>query len=107
MFDVRLIQGAIVAELLGFPGYSLSYTGSLYIISGIVSSLEIVSGPALQAALVNHTSSERSGEALSASEMLHAAARFFTPTAMNSIYGATVGESPQTIFLCVIVIVAG
>jgi hypothetical protein len=107
MFEARLIQGAIAAELLGFLGHSLSYTGSLYILSGIVSSLRIVSGPALQAALVNHASSERSGEALSASEMLHAAARLITPTAMNSIYCATVGEFPQAIFLCAIAIVAG
>jgi hypothetical protein len=83
MFDGRLIQDAIAAELLGFLGYSLSYTGSLYILSVILSSLGIVSGPALQAALVNHASSERSGEALSASEMLYAAARLFTPTAMK------------------------
>ncbi|KAH8775095.1 hypothetical protein BGZ57DRAFT_927985 [Hyaloscypha finlandica] len=107
MFDVRLIQDAIAAELLGFLGYSLSYTGSLYILSVILSSLGIVSGPALQAALVNHASSERSGEALSASEMLYAAARLFTPTAMKSIYGATVGEFPQAIFPRVIVVVAG
>jgi hypothetical protein len=101
-FDVRLIQGAIAAELLGFLGYSLSWTGSVYILSGIVSSLGIVNGPALQAGLVNHVTSDRSGEVLSACVMLHAAARLFTPTVMNTIYGATVGYFPQTIFILII-----
>ena len=104
-FDVRLIQGAIAAELLGFLGYALSWTGSVYILSGIVSSLGIVHGPAIQAGLVNHVTSDRSGEVLSACVMLHAGARLFTPTAINTIYGATVGYFPQTIFILIIALV--
>jgi len=105
--DVNLIRSAILFDLLGYIGYASVQTGGLMILAGMVASLGGVGSPTLQSALTKHIPSDRTGQMLGATGLLHALARVVAPTILNLIYSQTVGVFAQTVFVvlsCVFVL---
>lgn len=100
LFDLSVIRAAIFFDMLGYLGYTLSRSGGMFIVSGIVASIGGVGSPALGSALTKHVPPERTGQLLGATGLLHALARVLGPTVFNGIYYATVGRFRQTVFVC-------
>lgn len=100
MLDISLIRLAILFDLLGYIGYSLAKSGYVMVIAGVVASLAGIGSPSLQSSLTKHIPPDRTGQLLGATGLLHALARVVAPTIFNSIYSATVGKFPQTVFVC-------
>ncbi|KZF22941.1 MFS general substrate transporter [Xylona heveae TC161] len=98
--ELAIIRFAIVFDVIGYIGYTLVRTGNLFILSAVVASVGGVVSPTLQSALTKHVPSDRTGQLLGATGLLHALARVVAPTVVNLIYGATVGKFPQTVFVC-------
>ena len=69
-------------------------------VSGAVASLGGIGSPTLQSSLTKHIPSDRTGQVLGASGLLHALARIIAPTIFNLIYSKTVGKFTQTVFVC-------
>ena len=97
--DLSLIRLAIFFDLLGYIGYSTVRTGTLFILSGTITSLGAMGSPTLQAALTNHVPTDQVGQVLGAMGLLHALARVVAPTIFNLIYSVTVAKCPQTVFI--------
>ena len=98
--DLYLVRIAILFDLLGYIGYAASPTGWVMILSGMVASLGGIGSPTLQSALTKHVPSDRTGQLLGATGLLHALARVVAPTIFNLIYAKTVGKFTQTVFVC-------
>ncbi|ORY15171.1 tetracycline-efflux transporter-like protein [Clohesyomyces aquaticus] len=99
-FDLYVIRFAILFDMLGYLGYSLSRDGNLFILSGAIASIGGVGSPTLGSALTKHVPPNRTGQLLGATGLLHALARIIGPTVFNGIYSATVGSFRQTVFVC-------
>lgn len=99
-FELAIIRTAVFFDTLGYLGYALARTGPLMILSGAIASIGGIGSPTLQAALTKHVPSDRTGQLLGASGLLHALARVVAPTIFNAIYAATVGKFTQTVFVC-------
>lgn len=97
--DLSIIRLAIFFDLLGYIGYITARTGSLFILSGTITSLGAMGSPTLQAALTNHVPTDQTGQVLGAMGLLHALARVVAPTIFNLIYSITVAKCPQTVFI--------
>lgn len=98
--DINIVRGAILFDLLGYIGYATVQTGGLMILAGMIASLGGIGSPTLQSALTKHIPSDRTGQMLGATGLLHALARVVAPTIFNLIYSQTVGVFPQTVFVC-------
>ena len=98
--DIALIQIAVFFDMIGYLGYALVRTGPLFLASGVLASFGGIGSPTLQSALTKHVPSDRIGELLGATGLLHALARVVAPTAFNLIYAKTVGTFRQTVFVC-------
>ncbi|KAF2715129.1 tetracycline-efflux transporter-like protein [Pleomassaria siparia CBS 279.74] len=98
-FDLSIIRVAILFDMLGFLGYSLSRDGNLFIASGAIASIGGMGSPALGSALTKHVPPDRIGQLLGATGLLHALGRVIGPTVFNGIYAATVGQFRQTVFV--------
>ena len=98
-FELLLIRLAIFFDLLGYIGYITVRTGPLFILAGAITSLGAMGSPTLQAALTNHVPTDKIGQVLGATGLLHALARVVAPTIFNLIYSVTVGKCPQTVFI--------
>ncbi|KAH8702414.1 putative tetracycline-efflux transporter [Talaromyces proteolyticus] len=98
--DITCIQLAILFELLGYIGYSLSRSGAVFQLSAVVASLGGMGSPTLQSSITKHVPASRTGEILGATGLLHALARVISPIIFNLIYSATVGKFTQTVFVC-------
>ena len=95
---ITAIWAGLVASLFGGSNYNIiGPTGAL---SGIIASFGGIGSPTLQSALTKHIPSDRTGQVLGATGLLHALARVVAPTIFNLIYSQTVGIFPQTVFLC-------
>ncbi|KAF2198881.1 MFS general substrate transporter [Delitschia confertaspora ATCC 74209] len=99
-FDLSVIRLAIVFDMLGYLGYTLTRDGSLFVLSGAVAAMGGIGAPAIGSALTKHVPADRTGQLLGATGLLHAIARVIGPTIFNGIYYATVGKFRQTVFLC-------
>ena len=100
LFDLTVIRIAVFFDMLGFLGYTLSRSGPLFTLSGVVASIGGLGSPTLGAALTKHVPADRTGQLLGATGLLHAIARVIGPTVFNGIYYATVGKFRQTVFAC-------
>jgi hypothetical protein len=98
--DINIVRFAILFDLLGYIGYATVQTGGLMILAGMIAALGGIGSPTLQSALTKHIPSDRTGQMLGASGLLHALARVVAPTIFNLIYSQTVGIFPQTVFVC-------
>lgn len=102
LFDLSVIRFAVLFDTIGYLGYSLvrSDQANLFILSGVVAAIGGVGSPTLQSSLTKHVPSDKTGQLLGASGLLHALARVIGPTIFNAIYAATVGKFTQTVFVC-------
>jgi len=97
--DLSIIRFAIFFELIGFTGYVVSRTGSLFVLSGILAAVGGLGSPTLQSALTKHVPHDKIGQVLGATGLLHALARVVAPLFFNLLYAATVDTLPQTVFV--------
>lgn len=98
--DINIVRFAILFDLLGYVGYATVQTGGLMILAGMIAALGGIGSPTLQSALTKHIPSDRTGQMLGATGLLHALSRVVAPTIFNLIYSQTVGIFPQTVFVC-------
>lgn len=98
--DLAIIRVAVLFDTLGYLGYTLAHTGTMFIMSGAVAAIGSMGSPTLQSALTKHVPPDRTGQLLGAVGLLHALARVVAPTIFNLIYEVTVGTTPQTVFVC-------
>lgn len=98
--DLGLIRTAIIFDMLGYLGYTLAHTGTIFTVSGCVAAFGGIGGPVLQSAMTKHVPYDRTGALLGASGFLHSLARIVAPVIFNGIYWATVGKFDQAAFLC-------
>lgn len=99
-FDLGIIRVAILFDVLGYLGYSLSRDGNMFILSGAVASFGGMGSPALGSSLTKHVPPDRVGQLLGAMGLLHAFARIIGPIIFNGIYSRTVYNFRQTVFVC-------
>ena len=98
--DLYLVRFAILFDLAGYIGYCIAPSGGVMILAGLIASLGGIGSPTLQSALTKHVPSDRTGQLLGATGLLHALARVVAPTVFNLIYAKTVGKFTQTVFVC-------
>jgi len=97
--DLSIIRFAVLFELIGFCGYVVSRTGSLFVLSGVIAAAGGMGSPMLQSALTKHVPHDKVGQLLGATGLLHALARVVAPLFFNLLYAATVDTFPQTVFV--------
>ena len=97
--DLNIIRTAVLFELLGFCGYAIARTGTLFAAAGVVTAIGGIGSPTLQSALTKHVPHDRVGQLLGATGLLHALARVVAPIVFNLIYAGTVNTFPQTVFV--------
>lgn len=98
--DISLIRVSIFVDLLGYIGYAVSKTGTLFLVSAIVASIGGLGPPSLQSSLTKHVPASQTGRILGATGLLHALARVVAPVIFNGIYSVTVGKFTQAVFVC-------
>lgn len=99
-YDLTIIRVAVLFDALGFLGFTLSRSGGMFTVSGVVAALGGVGPPTLQAALTKHVPEERTGQLLGATSLLHCLARVVAPAVFNAIFSATARSFPQAVFVC-------
>ncbi|KAF2165383.1 hypothetical protein M409DRAFT_67232 [Zasmidium cellare ATCC 36951] len=99
-FDLAVIRVAILFDVIGYLGYTLSRSGLPFVLSGVVASMGGIGSPTLQSSLTKHIPVEKTGQLLGAVGLLHALARVVAPAVFNAIYSATVHSFRQTVFVC-------
>jgi len=99
-FDLYVIRIAVLFDMAGFLGYTLSRSGSAFILSGAIASAGGIGSPTLGSALTKHVPADRTGQLLGGVGLLHALGRIIGPVIFNAIYSATVGKFRQTVFIC-------
>jgi MFS family permease len=97
--DLYTIRIAVLFELLGYGGYAVVRSSSLFIVSGMFAAVGGIGSPTLQAALTKHVPHEQTGQLLGATGLVHALSRVVCPLAFSLIYAATVGKFTQTVFV--------
>ncbi|KAF2846403.1 tetracycline-efflux transporter-like protein [Plenodomus tracheiphilus IPT5] len=103
LLDLSIIRAAILFDMLGYLGFTLSRRGELFALSGALASIGGIGSPTLGAALTKHVPQDKVGQLLGATGLLHAVSRVVGPTIFNGIYSATVGTYRQTVFVCLTV----
>ncbi|KAF2996072.1 hypothetical protein E8E13_004157 [Curvularia kusanoi] len=99
LFDLSIIRAAIFFDAMGYVGYALAPNGAFFTLSGVITATGGIGSPALGAALTKHVPSDKVGQLLGATGLLHAIARVVGPTVFNGIYSATVAGYRQTVFV--------
>jgi hypothetical protein len=106
LYELSIIRVAIFMDVLGFVGYSLATSGTMFMASGAVASMGGMGSPTLQAALTKHVPPDRIGQLLGAMALLHAIARVTSPVIFNMLYSLTVGKFDQAVFFVLTVLFA-
>jgi hypothetical protein len=99
IFELSVMRAGILFDMIGFLGYTLARTSTLFMLSGAVASFGGMGSPTLQAALTKHVPPGQVGQLLGAMGLLHSFARIIAPTIFNLIYIATVESFPQAVFV--------
>jgi hypothetical protein len=97
--DLWTIRVSLLFEIVGYSGYALVRTGSLFVMSAVFAATGGIGSPIIQSSLTKHVPHDRTGQLLGATGLLHALARGVFPTAINMIYANTVGTIPQLVFI--------
>jgi len=100
--DINIIRAAILFDTIGYIGYSIVRSGPLFTLSGVVASAGAMGSPTLQSSLTKHVPSDKMGQLLGATGLLHALARVVSPIVFNLTYSLTVGKFTQTVFICLV-----
>lgn len=100
LFDLSIIRAAIFIDALGYLGYTLARSGSVFTLSGAIASFGGIGSPTLQSALTKHVPIDRTGQLLGAIGLLHSLARVVAPAVFSAIFAATVGKFNQAVFVC-------
>jgi MFS family permease len=101
--DLWTIRTALTFEIIGYGGYAVVKTGSLFVLSALFASAGGIGSPIIQSALTKHVPHDLTGQLLGATGLLHALARVVFPTGITYIYAYTVKQgSPQTVFLILV-----
>jgi hypothetical protein len=100
--DLWTIRASLVFEIIGYSGYALVRTGSLFALSAVFAATGGIGSPILQSALTKHVPHDRTGQVLGATGLLHALARVAFPTGISLIYAYTVKTFPQLIFIILV-----
>ena len=98
--DLWSIRTALIFDISGYIGYTLSRSGNVMILSGVLAAVGGIGSPTLQSSLTKHVPEDRTGQLLGAVGLLHALARIVSPVIFNTIYTHTVATFPQTVFIC-------
>ncbi|RDW57339.1 hypothetical protein BP5796_12789 [Coleophoma crateriformis] len=107
--DILLIRISILAGAIGYIGYALAPTSTLFTLAGIIASLDSISLAVSEAALSKFAGRANMGEVLGALGFLQASARILGPTFANLIYSQTLKGAPNLVFwgFSVILVIAG
>jgi Major Facilitator Superfamily len=97
--DVLILRISTVLDVLGFIGYGLSRTGTVWVLSGVVACLGSMGPPTIQSAITKHVHPNEVGQLLGATGLLHALAIVVAPTVLNLVYSFTVGKFTQAVFV--------
>jgi MFS family permease len=97
--DLWTIRASLLFEIIGYSGYALVRTGSLFVMSAVFAAAGGIGSPIIQSSLTKHVPHDRTGQLLGANGLLHALARVVFPTGINMIYANTVGTFPQLVFI--------
>ena len=100
--DLWTIRAALLFEIVGYSGYALVRTGSLFVTSAVFAATGGIGSPILQSALTKHVPHDRTGQLLGATGLLHAFARVVFPTGITFIYANTVSTFPQLVFIILV-----
>jgi MFS family permease len=100
--DLWTIRAALLFEIIGYSGYALARTGSLFVMSAVFAATGGIGSPIIQSALTKHVPHGRTGQLLGAIGLLHALARGVFPTGINVIYANTVSTFPQLVFIILV-----
>lgn len=101
--DLWTIRSALVFEILGYGGYAVVKTSSLFVMSAIFAAVGGIGSPIIQSALTKHVPHDRTGQVLGATGLLHALARVVFPAGITYIYAYTVKQgSPQIVFIILV-----
>jgi hypothetical protein len=96
--DLLLLRLSILSDLIGYIGYALAPTGTLFTISGAVAALGAIGLATSEASMTKLVGSAETGELLGALGFLQAIARIVAPTVANLTYSWTVDRAPQLVF---------
>ncbi|PGH05266.1 hypothetical protein AJ80_08374 [Polytolypa hystricis UAMH7299] len=105
MLDIIIIRISVAFDMLGYIGYCVVRSGPLLILSGAMAAVGAMAAPTVQSSLTKHVPADRTGQLLGAIGLLHALARVVAPTIFNLIYSSTVATMPQTVFICLTVVI--
>ena len=96
--DVFLIRISILSDIIGYAGYAIAPTGTLFTLSGAVAALGAIGLSTSEASMTKIVGSEQTGELLGALAFLQAMARIIAPTVSSLIYSRTVSSTPALVF---------
>lgn len=97
--DIWILRVALVSDILGCLGYTLSRDQGLFVGSGMMTALGGLGSATIQAVVTKHVPAERIGQLLGAIGMLQALARVVGPVMFNGLYALSVGKFNQAIFV--------
>ncbi|GAB1318919.1 Tetracycline-efflux transporter [Madurella fahalii] len=93
--DIWILRFALLSDVVGYVGYVFVRSGTLFVVSAVITAFGGLGSATIQAALSKHVPAERVGQLLGAIGLLHSLARIITPLMFNGLYAATVGTFPQ------------
>ena len=96
--DVFLIRISILSDIVGYVGYAIAPTGTLFALSGAVAALGAIGLSTSEASMTKIVESEQTGELLGALAFLQAMARIIAPTVTSLTYSRTVSSTPALVF---------
>lgn len=107
--DIFLLRISILSDAIGYVGYALSSTGTLFTISGAIASLGAIGLATSEASMTKLLPASQTGELLGALGFLQALARIVAPTVASLTYSWTTDSFPQLVFwgIAVCFVVAG
>lgn len=96
--DVFLIRISILSDIVGYVGYAIAPTGTIFTLSGAVAALGAIGLSTSEASMTKIVGSEQTGELLGALAFLQAMARIIAPTVASLTYSRTVSSRPALVF---------
>lgn len=84
LIDLNVIRFAVFFDTLGYLGYTLSRSGALFTLSGMLASAGGIGSPTLQSVLTKHIPADRTGQVLGANGLLHALVSWLFPESLFS-----------------------
>jgi hypothetical protein len=96
--DVFLLRISILSDTIGYIGYALSPTGTMFTFSGAIASFGAIGLATSEASMTKLLPAAQTGELLGALGLLQALARIIAPTVVSLTYSWTTDTFPQLVF---------